>query len=192
MGLATCSRRNVATLLSWPLFPTSFKQSSTFNHVFIIPLPMQCYHLKRGNHVLCPRLLVEMYLPRWPEFIHASNISRPSHPSLQSSSHHEYLYAHRLPHSINPHPVKRRYCLQYTEHGHYINRGTTDISYNRTVGVLHHKPAARESDKDTSQPLPFSESRMWQTAKHQLERCELNPLQLPSVSWRHIGPKVVI
>ena len=33
---------------------------------------------------------------------------------------------------------------------------------------------------------------MWQTAQHQLERCEPNPLQPPGVSWRHTGPNVVV
>ena len=42
--------------------------------------------------------------------------------------------------------------------------------------VPHYKPAPRESDKDASQPLPYAESRMWQTAQHLLERCEPNPL----------------
>ena len=40
--------------------------------------------------------------------------------------------------------------------------------------------------------LPPAESRMWQTAQHQLERGELNPLQPPGVYWRHTGPNVVV
>ena len=46
--------------------------------------------------------------------------------------------------------------------------------------------------KDASQPLPSAASRMWQTAQHQLERCESNRLQPPCVSWRHTGRNVVI
>ena len=46
--------------------------------------------------------------------------------------------------------------------------------------------------KDASQPLTSAESRMWQTAQHQLERCEPNPLQPPDVYWRHTRPNVVI
>ena len=36
----------------------------------------------------------------------------------------------------------------------------SDLSSSRTVGVglLHHKPAPRESDNDTCQPLPPAES----------------------------------
>ena len=34
------------------------------------------------------------------------------------------------------------------------DRGNTDLSYRRSVGVLYHKPAPRESDEDASQPLP--------------------------------------
>ena len=66
--------------------------------------------------------------------------------------------------------------LHYTEHGLCTNRGITDLSCRRSVGVLYHKPAPRESDKDPSQPLPPAELRMWQTAQHQLERCVINQL----------------
>ena len=52
--------------------------------------------------------------------------------------------------------------------------------------------APRKFDKDASQPLPSAESRMWQTAKHQLERCEPNQLQHPGVYWRYTRPNVVI
>ena len=86
----------------------------------------------------------------------------------------------------------RRHCRHYTEHGLCTSRGNTDLSSKRTDGVLHHKPDPRESDKDASQPLPPAESRMWQPAQHQLERCELNPLQPPVVYWRHTGPSVVV
>ena len=88
--------------------------------------------------------------------------------------------------------VCRRPCCHYSEHGICTNRGNTDLSSSRTVGVLHHRPAPCEYDKEASQYLPPAESRMWQTAQHQLERCELNPLQPPGVSWRHTGPNVVI
>ena len=88
--------------------------------------------------------------------------------------------------------VCRRPCCRYTEHGLCTDRGNTDLSSSRTVGVLHLKPAPCESDKDASQPLPSAESRMWQTAQNQLERCEPNPLQPPGVSWRHTGPNIVI
>ena len=88
--------------------------------------------------------------------------------------------------------VCRRPCRHYTEHRVCTNRGNTDLSSSRIVGVLHLKPAPCESDKDASQPLPSAESRMWQTAQHQLERGEPNPLQPPGVSWRHTGPNVVI
>ena len=54
--------------------------------------------------------------------------------------------------------------------------------------LQHHKPTSHESDKDASQPLPHVEMGMWQTAQHSLERCEINPLQPPGVSWRHTGP----
>ena len=37
-------------------------------------------------------------------------------------------------------------------------RGNTDLSPIRSVGVLHHKPAPCESNKDASQPLPPTES----------------------------------
>ena len=66
------------------------------------------------------------------------------------------------------------------------------VGSRRFVGVLYRKPAQRESDKDASQPLPPAESWMWQTAQHQLERCELNPLQPPGGSWHHTGPNVVV
>ena len=59
-------------------------------------------------------------------------------------------------------------------------------------GVLYHKPAPRESDSDAIQPLQPAESQMWQTAQHQLELGELNPLLPPGVSWRHTGPNVVV
>ena len=86
--------------------------------------------------------------------------------------------------------VCRRPCCHYTEHGLCTDRGNTDLRSRRSVGVLYHKPAPRESNKDASQPLPSAESRMWQTAQHQLERGELNPLQPPGVSWRHTGPHI--
>ena len=79
-----------------------------------------------------------------------------------------------------------------TQHRLCTDRGNTDLGSRRSVGVLYHKPAPRESNKDASQPLPPAESRMWQTAQHQLERGELNPLQPPGVSWRHTGPNVVV
>ena len=63
-------------------------------------------------------------------------------------------------------------ACHYTEHRLCTNRGNTDLSSSRTVGGLYRKPAPRESDKDAIQPLPSAESRMWQTAQHQLERCE--------------------
>ena len=66
-----------------------------------------------------------------------------------------------------------------------------EMSRNSEI-PLHYKPAPCESDKDASQPLPPAESWMWQTAQHQLERCEPNPLQPPGVSWRHTGPNVVV
>ena len=88
--------------------------------------------------------------------------------------------------------VCRRPCCHYTEHGLCTDRGSTDIGSRRSVGVLYYKTAPRESDKDASQPLPPTVSRMWKTAQHQLERCEHNPLQPPDVSWRHTGPNVVI
>ena len=37
-------------------------------------------------------------------------------------------------------------------------RGNTDVSSRRSVGVLHYKPAPRETDEDASQPLPPAES----------------------------------
>ena len=83
--------------------------------------------------------------------------------------------------------VIRRPCCHYTEHRLCTDRGNTDLGSRRSVGVLYHKPAPRESNKDASQPLPPAESRMWQTAQHQLERGELNPLQPPGVSWHHTG-----
>ena len=67
-----------------------------------------------------------------------------------------------------------------------------DLGSRRSVGVLYHKPAPRESNKDASQPLPPAESRMWETAQHQLERGELNPLQAPGVSWRTLSYKAHI
>ena len=70
------------------------------------------------------------------------------------------------------------------------NRWNTDLSSCRTVGVLHHKPASRESDKDASRPLRPAESRIWQTAQH-LERYELNPQQSHGVPWLHAGPNGV-
>ena len=88
--------------------------------------------------------------------------------------------------------VCRRLCCHYTEHGLCTDRGNTDLSYRRSVGVLHLKSAPCESTKDASQPLPPAESWLWQTAQHQLERCEPNPLQPPGVSWRHTGPNVVV
>ena len=88
--------------------------------------------------------------------------------------------------------VCRRPCRHYTEHGRCLDRGNTDVSSRRSVGVLHHKPAPRESDKDTSQPLPPAESWMWQTAQHQLERGELHQLPPPGIYWRHTGPNVVV
>ena len=39
-----------------------------------------------------------------------------------------------------------------------VARGNTDLSSRRSAGVLHHKPAPGESDKDASQPLPPAES----------------------------------
>ena len=53
----------------------------------------------------------------------------------------------------------RRPCRHYTEHRLCTNRGNTDLSSSRSVGVLHHKPAPRESDKDGSRPVPSAESR---------------------------------
>ena len=50
--------------------------------------------------------------------------------------------------------VCRRPCCHYTEHRLCPNRGNTDSSSMRTDGVLHHKPASCESDKDARQPLP--------------------------------------
>ena len=88
--------------------------------------------------------------------------------------------------------VCRRPCCHYTEHGLCSDRGNTDLGSRSSVGVLYHKPAPRESNKDASQPLPPAESRMWQTAQHQLERGELNPLQPPGVPWCHTGPNVVV
>ena len=85
-------------------------------------------------------------------------------------------------------------CMQttYTEHGLCTDRGNTDLGSRRSVGVLYHKPAPRESNKDASQPLPPAGSRMWQTVQHQLRRGELNPLQPTGVSWLHTGPNVVV
>ena len=51
----------------------------------------------------------------------------------------------------------------------------------------YYKPTPRESDKDAT-----AESRMWQTAHHQLKRCEPDPLQPPGVSWCHTRQNVVI
>ena len=48
-----------------------------------------------------------------------------------------------------------------TEHGLCTDRGNTDLSSRRAVGVLHQKPAPCESGKDASQPLPLAESLMW-------------------------------
>ena len=71
--------------------------------------------------------------------------------------------------------VCRRPWCHYTEHGLCTDQGNTDLGSKRSVGVLYHKPVPRESHKDASQPLPPAESRMWQTAQHQLEQGELNP-----------------
>ena len=88
--------------------------------------------------------------------------------------------------------VCRRPSCHYTEHGLCTDRGNTDLGSRRSAGVLYHKPAPRKSNKDASQSLPPEESRMWQTAQHQLEWGELNQLQPPGVSWRHTGPNVVL
>ena len=54
--------------------------------------------------------------------------------------------------------VNRRPCCHYTEHILCNDRGNTDLSSRRSVGVLYHKPSPRESDTDASQPLPPAES----------------------------------
>ena len=88
--------------------------------------------------------------------------------------------------------VCRRPCCHYTEHRLCTDRGNTDLGSRRSVEVLCHKPAPRESNKDASQSLPPADSLIWQTAQHQLERGELNPLQPPGVPWCHTGPNVVV
>ena len=55
------------------------------------------------------------------------------------------------------------------------------------LSVYYTTKQIRPNPKKTqvSSLFQHAESRMWQTAQHQLERFERNPRQPPGVSWRH-------
>ena len=83
--------------------------------------------------------------------------------------------------------VCRRPCRHYTEHRVCTNRGNTDRSSSRTVEYY------------TANQLRANPTKTQVSLFHLLNRgcgkqlnISWNGVQPPGVSWRHIGPNVVI
>ena len=88
--------------------------------------------------------------------------------------------------------VCRRPCRHYAAHRPCTDRGNTDLSSSRTVGVLNHKPAPRESDKTQVTLFHLRNRECDKQLNISWNGVNLNPLQPPGVSWRHTRPNVVI